>query len=86
MFRQGTDVTDKLVLENGAYRFYFELAPYEFKDSLTITIYNGTTKVCEYSSPLANTLKAISESTNVSASKLAKAAFNYFVALQNYEG
>ena len=86
VFRQGTDVTDKLVLENGAYRFYFELAPYEFKDSLTITIYNGTTKVCEYSSPLANTLKAISESTNVSASKLAKAAFNYFVALQNYEG
>ena len=86
VFRQGTDVTDNLVLENGAYRFYFELAPYEFKDSLTITIYNGTTKVCEYSSPLANTLKAISESTNVSASKLAKAAFNYFVALQNYEG
>ena len=85
VLRQGTDVTDKLVLENGVYRFYFDLAPYEFKDSLTITIYNGADKVCEYSSPLANTLKAISESTNASASKLAKAAFNYFVALQNYE-
>jgi len=86
VFRQGMDVTDKLELVDGAYRLYFELAPYEFKDNLTITVNNGTTKVCEYTSPLANTLEVLSKSTDASLAKMAKAAFNYFVALQNYNG
>ena len=86
VFRQGMDVTDKLELVDGAYRLYFELAPYEFKDNLTITVYNGTTKVCEYTSPLANTLEVLSKSTDASLANMAKAAFNYFVALQNYNG
>ena len=86
VFRQGMDVTDKLELVDGAYRLYFELAPYEFKDNLTITVNNGTTKVCEYTSPLANTLEVLSKSADASVSKMAKAAFNYFVALQNYNG
>ena len=86
VFRQGMDVTDKLELVDGAYRLYFELAPYEFKDNLTITVNNGTTKVCEYTSPLANTLEMLSKSADASVSKMAKAAFNYFVALQNYNG
>ena len=86
VFRQGMDVTDKLELVDGAYIIYFELAPYEFKDNLTITVNNGTTKVCEYTSPLANTLEMLSKSTDISLAKMAKAAFNYFVALQNYNG
>lgn len=86
VFRQGMDITDKLELVDGAYRLYFEIAPYEFKDNLTITVYNGTTKVCEYTSPLANTLEVLSKSTDASLAKMAKAAFNYFVALQNYNG
>lgn len=86
VFRQGMDVTDKLELVDGAYRLYFELAPYEFKDNLTITVNNGTTKVCEYTSPLANTLEMLSKSADASVSKMAKTAFNYFVALQNYNG
>lgn len=86
VFRQGMDVTDKLELVDGAYRLYFELAPYEFKDNLTITVNNGTTKVCEYTSPLANTLEVLSKSADASLAKMAKAAFNYFVALQNYNG
>ena len=86
VFRQGMDITDKLELVDGAYRLYFEIAPYEFKDNLTITVYNGTTKVCEYTSPLANTLEVLSKSTDASLANMAKAAFNYFVALQNYNG
>ena len=86
VFRQGMDVTDKLELVDGAYIIYFELAPYEFKDNLTIIVNNGTTKVCEYTSPLANTLEMLSKSTDISLAKMAKAAFNYFVALQNYNG